>query len=613
MFEVVSKVLSSLFSRKSEDFKNAYQSCANDYYQNTDIGSYNIAWLKKLTWAALVSGGFLVQTVVGLPLGVMVTLATIFLASMLMVVFASIRKYQGYNAFIEKNKQAISVIDKVRHLESSVQLLINRVEALAPTGTPDGRGPRYTALKQILGHLETAKVALSGDLMVDAKLAKHYYQIIWDLVRITTLNTEGARSDMREWIPQDYPHRKEMVAILDKVPADKQVLLAEGFFSADEQACLDTGLSYEDLVSLEKLMKQRDEGVISEVKDFWGQLFLGQDPVPLDVVILEKNIQGLDRAMLEQFFEGESLGAKEERTVAHVQGEILLSELEKTSRQLHVRIIGLAQTAERTQQQQVEFFYFTDLFLACQEVMESLSNRNEMTLEGLKASQKRFLRLQQEAAEGTPPPSYWEAQNQKEQFGKVKNTLSAYVRTLPDKKMPPNMQKVTEVLQEAAQAPNSKACQEIISKTNYYEPFALDKKMVSSKLADKYLARINQRWELFCLSMQQSNILSPQWAESCLKTIESFYRVYTTMKENEVMFAGRVLMRNKPKIKEGIAKIDGLLESIDVHNMKHTSDVNSVHAQELMSRACQYALRNEPNTQPESRMKSIFSYKNTRH
>lgn len=613
MFEMVSKVLSSLFSRKSEDFKNAYHSCANDYYQNTDIGSYNIAWLKKLTWSALVSGGFLVQTVVGLPLGVMVTLATIFLASMLMVVFASIRKYQGYNAFVEKNKQAILVIDKVKHLESSVQLLVNRVDALAPTGTPDSRGPRYTALKQILGHLRTAKVALSGDLLVDAKLAKHYYQIIWDLVRITTLDVEEARGNIQEWIPQDYPHRKEMIAILDKVPADKQVLLAEGFFSADEQACLDTGLPYEDLVSLEKLMKQRDEGVISEVKDFWGQLFLGQEPVPLDVLIIEKNIQRLDRATLEQFFEGESLGVREERTVADVQAEILLSELEKSYRQLHAKTVELAHTVERTQQEQVHFLYFTDLLIACQEGMRSLSDRGGMTLKELKALQERSTRLQKEASEATPPPSYWEAQNQKEQFSKIKNTLTAYVHTLPEKKMPTNMQKVTEALHAAAQAPNSKACQEIISQTDYYEPFVLDKKMVSSKLADKYLTRINQRWELFCVSMQQTNILSPRWAESCLKTIESFHKLYTTMKENEVMFAGRVLMRNKPKIKEGIAKIDGLLESIDIHNMKHISDVNPVHAQELMSRACQYALRNEPDTQPESRLKSTFSHKNTRH
>ena len=612
MFDMVSKVLSALFSRKSEDFKNAYQSCANDYYQNTDIGSYNIAWLKKLTWAALVSGGFLVQTVVGLPLGVMVTVGTIFLASMLMIVFAVIRKYQGYNAFVEKNKQAIAVIDKVRHLESSVQLLINRVDALAPTGSPDSRGPRYTALKQILGHLRTAKVALSGDLLVDAKLAKHYYQIIWDLVRITTLDVKESRGNMQEWIPQDYPHRKEIIAILDKVPADKQVLLAEGFFSADEQACHDTGLPYEDLVSLEKLMKQRDEGVISEVKDFWGQLFLGQEPVPLDVEIMEKNIQRLDQATLEQFFEGKSLGAKEERTVADVQAEILLSELGVVYRDLHVKTVELARIAERTQPQQLHFLYFTDLLIACQEGMRSLSDRSRMTLKELKALQESATRLQKEATEATPPPGYWEAQNQKEQFSKIKNTLTAYVHTLPEKKMPNNMQKVTEALQAAAQAPNGKVCQEIISKTCCYDPFVLDKKMVSSKLANKYLTRINQRWELFCLSMQQSNILSPQWAESCLRTIESFHRVYNTMKENEMMFAGRVLMRNKPKIKEGMAKIDGLLKSIEIHNIKRTSDVHSVHAQALMNRACQNVLRDQPS-KPQSSMQSIFTLDNTRH
>jgi hypothetical protein len=613
MFDMVSKVLSALFSRKSEDFKNAYQSCANDYYQNTDIGSYNIAWLKKLTWAALVSGGFLVQTVVGLPLGVMVTVGTIFLASMLMTVFAIIRKYQGYNAFVEKNKQAIAVIDKVRHLESSVQLLINRVQALAATENPDGRGPRYTALKKILSHLEKNKVVLSGDLMVDAKLAKHTYQIIWDVVRMTTLTAEGGHNKMREWIPKDHPHKEEIVRILDKIPENKQVLLVEGFFSTDEQACFDSGLSYEDLVSLEKLMTQRDEGMVNEVKDFWAQVFLGQETLPLDVVILEKNMQELTQQALEQFFEGESLGAKEERIVADVQAEILLSELDKISRQLQKKTVELGQTTEKTQEQQIHFLYFTELWLACQDMMGSLSNPSGMGLEELKATQEGLTQLRQQVAEETPPPGYWEAQNQKEQFSKIKNTLRTYVSTLPDKKMPANMQKVTEVLQEAAQAKNGKACQEIISKTYCYDPFVLDKKMVSSKLADKYLTRINQSWELFCLSMQQSNIFSPQWAESCLTTIESFHRVYDTMKENEVMFAGRVLMRNKPKIKEGMAKIDGLLRSIEIHNIKHTSDVHSVDAQELMNRAYQNVLRNEPNTQPESRMKSIFSYKNTRH
>ena len=136
-------------------------------------------------------------------------------------------------------------------------------------------------------------------------------------------------------------------------------------------------------------------------------------------------------------------------------------------------------------------------------------------------------------------------------------------------------------MKQAAQAEDVKACQAIISSTYGYEEFSVDKKKVSNKVTAKYVPIVNKKWALFCQSMQRSNIISPRWAESCIESLEIFRKVFSYLRDNEVAFAGRVVVRKKPEIKGGIAKIDELLKTIDVQNIKQSSFATSVQAKDL--------------------------------
>ena len=580
MFQAVSKVISAIFSKKSEEFKSSYQSCADSYYKKTDTGSFNTAWLRKLSWTALATGGLLVQSGIGLPVGVAMILATVFVSTMLMMMFATIRKFQGYNAFVAENKKAIALIDKAIHLQSSIQIIKNRIEALELLGPTDYMGPRYKALKKILSSCERP-IILSGDLRTDARLAKSRYQTVWDLVRITSLNTQEKLLDLRQAIPKDYPHRQEIVAIFDKVPLEKHYLLAEGFFSSKEQVCFDTGLSIEDLKNLEQWMGEREEGVFAEVSAFWAQIYSGQEPLPLDVMMLEKILYDLDQQKLEQYFEGETLGKKEQDVLDDMEAESLVGKLENMRNEIVAKIIPLARKRETTEEEKIQYQYLADVLDEVNNAYGEAEAYKTIPVQSIRKLTEEVARLNKAIKCDSLPESYRESYNSREQYSKIKNVLRGYVSTLKDKKTPKSMQKVTKILKQAAQAEDAKACQSIISNNYGYEEFSVDKKKVSSKVAAKYVPKVNKKWELFCQSMQGSNIISPRWAESCIESLETFRKVFSYLRDNEVAFASRVVVRNKPEIKGGIAKIDELLKVIDRQNIKQSSFATSVQAKDL--------------------------------
>lgn len=557
MYQLVGHFFELVFGAKSQEVNEKFDklsTVSKAYYQKQPSAIFNSTMKRRAGWVILLTGAVLLQPLVLNPVGVTIIALTIFSAAVLIGLAAILRDKSAYYAFERENKkEKLTIITKAYMYED----VGKKIKSALEVSETNKKSSRYQVLATLLKKLEISPSSIFiEDLFSDAISAKRYVEKVWLLTQLLAEESDQKGIVIKDFIPEDYPGREKIISLIQGLDPAQQRFLIEGNFSADSLLSQQSGLSQQDLQTLESLVKNREDGAIGTIKNMGKLIFFDEEALSIDNQIMEQTLDNL-REKVEAFLQSsQPLTSVQERVKFMVGVEERKDRLDDNRQELIERVLTLhcIKKSECSNEDILMKNYLYEQILENEALSEKIEEMKVDTQAIDLDVERKLAFLEKQQTISQVPKAFVQDIMRKSVYTKQKGAIKVYIdKVKSSRKVPPNVQKLLRGIQAAYEEKDSEACEKILRESDLYEGFALDSR-AGKHIRTKYVPEINDKWQDFCQQLQSVQTENRTIIPSIIQAVENFLDVYDKMKENESKLGGMVFMINKGEIKEGIRK-----------------------------------------------------------